>query len=153
MGRGTTLKLDGAAVKVVDIQESVEELGSAAELEYTPEGGETETFWIFKNYPGYDPIHRKNSRYTFTVESLRPRFNTELIVTKNPGLYWYRIGAALFMVTLLLTLFFSQNRFWFVWTPGKVRVLAASSKFWVFEPRFNRMMAQFKHRVTRMAKG
>jgi hypothetical protein len=127
------------------------EMGPAAQLEYLEkkEGAQPERFWVFRNFPGFDPAHRRQSRFTFELTGLTPRYSATLSVSRQPGLPWFAGGAGFLLVTLFISLFHSHNRYWFVWTPGQVVLTAWSTRPLLFEPRFVRLAASFKSRLTK----
>jgi cytochrome c biogenesis protein len=151
---GSTLKLkDDSTVRVVQVQRDAEEKGAAVQLETLVGGQSVERFWVFEKYPGFDPVHRKKSRFYFILKSVSPRFTAQLTVTRSPGAPLVWSGAALMIAALLIGLLVWHNRYWFVWSPGRVVVVGWSDRFSLFEPEFARAMETFKSRLERMHRG
>ena len=158
--KGATYKIGASSVKILDVQDgpsgksqdSGDDLGSALHLEYTEAGQKPESFWIFQRHPGFDPAHRKKSRYTFKVEQIQTRFSSEILVVKDSGAPVVLAGGLLLGLSLVLGLFSSHVRYWFIWSPGRVTLVGWSSKPFLFVPRFERDGRNFQARLTRTDK-
>ncbi len=153
LNKGGGLKLDGFRFELVEIQPESEINGPAAQIEYQEVGKTAERFWIFANYRDYDFAHRPGSRHYFTLDSVNERQISEIKVSRDPGALWVWVGGGLFVVMTLFSLLSTYNRYWLIWNTEQVTVVGWSSKPFLFEPRFERILEQFKRRLQRLDPG
>lgn len=146
-----TYELDGASFRILELQDAPD-TGLSARIEYAEGQSTPQRFWVFQKHPGYDAAHRKGSRYHFTLGSSEPRFSTTLRVSRNPGLGLLAAGSVILALSLVLSTLVAHHRYWFIWKPGHVSVLAASSRPFLFSPDFERAMTGFKAMLARSEK-
>lgn len=144
---GMSFQRENARFRVVEVREDIETMGPGMQIEL-----DGETFWVFKRYPDYDAIHRKRSRYVFKMDDVTRGRSVELIVVKDPGAYLVAAGAAIFALALLLALRRSHDRFWFVWNPSRVTLLASSHRPFLFPPKFVAMNERFRKKLLKADK-
>jgi cytochrome c biogenesis protein len=92
---GESRELKQGKVRILDVRDELEGLGAAAQVEFTPKKGIAEKFWVFQNYPNYDRAHRKDSPLTFALDSVTPRFDLRLELSRDSSLPWVACGLAL----------------------------------------------------------
>ena len=150
--QGQKYDLEGASFHIDEIQET-EAMGFSFHVEYKEDHGEVQHFWIFQKFPQYDEVHRRKSRYHFSMPKeglpVEPRYTATLKIGRNPGLAWIFAGALIFVFGLLASTLFSANSFRFVWKAGKVRVFGESQRPSLFEPEFLRSAQQIRRELSR----
>lgn len=131
--QGRAYDLDGGVFRIVDFNPSQVDLGPALEIEYREGNAETERFWIFQNHPRYDEVRRRKSRHHFSFQDSKPGHSLVLWVVKDPGAQVALASSLLFLVFWGVGVLFPVRRYWYSWKPGRIRVVATSSRFALFE--------------------
>ncbi|MCM2280155.1 MAG: cytochrome c biogenesis protein ResB [Oligoflexia bacterium] len=142
------LELPGASVRILGLDQN-SETGPSAQLEYREGSGPAERFWVFVNYPKYDAIHRKKSRYVFVYEGARPGYSTELRIVREPGAAVMAFAAGALALFLLLTLLAPGGRYWFSRKGGRISLLAEAPWPVLLEPRFELVRKAFEARLAK----
>lgn len=150
LSEGSKIQLDGALFEVLAIRTDLEKFGAAVQVRYHEKGSRPESFWLFENKPHLDYQSRSKSRYNFMLESLHPLKQSELLVFKDPGWPILATFGSLALVLFLISIFFPQSRYWFVWDEGFVKVVGWSSPLAVFRPTFRTLMKYFKAGLSKM---
>jgi hypothetical protein len=120
--------LPGASFRVVRLRETDEDVGASVELEYAEGEGEPERFWIFQKFPAYDGVHRKRSRYVFSLVAVEPRFAATLGVSRDPLLLPALVCFLVAAAGLAYSLRVAHARVWLVWAPGVVALAGWSNR-------------------------
>lgn len=145
---GDVYRIDGdAAFKVLQIEKNMMELGPAARIQFFPKKNSEKSseFWIFKNLPGFDFAHRRDSRLNFVLENVRPRFATGLSVARDPGVWIVWMGSAILICALFLALYTCHSRYWVAYRPETGFVVVGwSNKLFLFEPRYEKFKTAFR---------
>jgi cytochrome c biogenesis protein ResB len=140
-------------VRVLEIQPTTPDYGPAVRLEVRAPGKALDAFWVFRDYPDFASSLRRSSRYHFELGPFKERLSTSLAISRDPGMPLALGGFALLALTVIASLLRSHERYWFVWQPGKVSVIAWSSRLFLFEPRFERALENFRKRMARLDRG
>ncbi|MGK5082113.1 cytochrome c biogenesis protein ResB [Bdellovibrionota bacterium FG-1] len=148
IGRGEGLELDSYRFKVLDIQPESEFNRPAIEIEFQQNDSSPEKFWIFSDHRDYDFIRRKQSRAHFVLHSVRPLQQSELIMSRDPGVALIWVGLSLAVVLLAWAMMASPSRkSWLAWRPGMVTWVGWSDQPFLFEPRFEAQSKSLKRNL------
>ncbi|MEW6056053.1 MAG: cytochrome c biogenesis protein ResB [Bdellovibrionota bacterium] len=145
---GELYRVDGnAAFKVLQVEPNLMDLGPAAKLQYFANRSvkKPTEFWIFKNLPGFDFAHRRDSGLNFVLEGVQPKYATGLSVAKDPGVWIVWIGCSIMVLALFLALYTCHSRYWITFTKEQGFVVVGwSNKLFLFEPRFEKFYSSFR---------
>jgi len=146
---GAEREIDGAKFRVLEIDQEVPRVGTAARIAYQAAGREAEEFWVFLEYPGYDRAHRLFATLHFTLEAIHPSHRAELILVRDPGAAIAGAGGLLLVLALILSLGVSFDRYWFFWSGSGVTLVGRSDNLQLFEPRFAQAALGLRDRLAR----
>jgi cytochrome c biogenesis protein len=157
----TTFKvLEGDTVPVPNTHDSVRVLQYAPEVHNFGEGvqvvlfepnREPRPFWLLKAFPKFD--EQRKDEFILTFEGFTEKEYTGLSVTKDPGVWVVWIGCGLMIFGLILSFFFSHQRFW-VRIPkspeGEVVLAGSANKNRVgFEKTFGELVEEIRKRSSK----
>ncbi len=149
--------LEGNTVPVPNTRDLIRVLQYSNEVHNFGEGGqvvlfkpnrEPSPFWLLKAHPKFD--EERNDEFVLTFEGFTEKEYTGLSVTKDPGVWVVWIGCGLMIFGLILSFFFSHQRFW-VRIPkspeGEVVLAGSANKNRVgFEKNFGELVEEIRRR-------
>lgn len=145
---GELYRVDGdAAFKVTQIEANLMDLGPAAKIQFWPSKSAKvpREFWVFKNLPGFDFAHRRDTGLNFVLESVKPKYATGLSVARDPGVWVVWTGCLILVLALFIAIYTHHGRYWVAFTKQHGFVVVGwSNKLFLFEPRFEKFQAAFR---------
>ncbi|HUL37976.1 MAG TPA: cytochrome c biogenesis protein ResB [Thermodesulfobacteriota bacterium] len=109
---GTTFSIpnSGDFIRVLKYAPQVHNFGEGVQVILFKPNQEPQSLWLLKNFPKLD--EQRGDRFLLTFEGVNSREYTGLQVTKDPGVWVVWIGCGMMIFGLILSFFFSHQRFW-----------------------------------------
>ncbi len=96
----------------VNFREDYMGLGAAVRIQrFAPNGGPTERFWVFRNYPKFDEQVRRGPNIV-GFRGFDQRYATGIQVGKSPYINIVFVGFILMFSGMYMAFFMSQRRYW-----------------------------------------
>ena len=136
------------SIRILQYEHELHNFGEGVQVVLFKPNQEPRPFWLLKAFPKFD--EERKDEFVLTFEGFTEKEYTGLSVTKDPGVWVVWIGCGLMIFGLILSFFFSHQRFW-VRIPkspeGEVVLAGSANKNRVdFEKTFGELVEEIRKR-------
>ncbi len=134
------------SIRILQYEHELHNFGEGVQVVLFKPNQEPRPFWLIKAFPKFD--EERKDEFVLTFEGFTEKEYTGLSVTKDPGVWVVWIGCGLMIFGLILSFFFSHQRFW-VRIPkspeGEVVLAGSANKNRVdFEKTFGELVEEIR---------